>query len=93
MQGLLQDFGVIDYLTVSPVASSNATARKSQRLRYTNNYLADLLANDFASDINGAAVDLSSEDFSVLLRSVALDLCDGTWDGNTTSVGDPEATA
>ncbi|MGM0610902.1 MAG: serine hydrolase domain-containing protein [Thermodesulfobacteriota bacterium] len=93
LQGLLQDFGVIDYLTTSPVAFSNATAAKSQRLRYTNNYLADLLANDFASDINGAAVDLSSEDFSDLLRSVALDLCDGTWDGKTTSVGDPMATA
>ncbi|MFW5837997.1 MAG: serine hydrolase domain-containing protein, partial [Desulfovibrionaceae bacterium] len=91
--GLLQDFGAIDFLTTSPTASSSSTMRSSQRLRYANNLLVDLLANHFAKDVRGAAADTSSASFSALVRSVALDLTDEQWDGAATATGDAEAEA
>lgn len=91
--GLIQDFGTIDYLTTLPVASSQSTAKDSQRLRYANNFFVDLLSTHFAYEVRGAPVDTSSADFSALVRSVALDLCDGQWDGAAPAAGDAEAQA
>lgn len=91
--GLIQDFGTIDCLTTLPVASSQSPVKDSQRLRYANNFFADLLSTHFANEVRGAPVDTSSADFSALVRSVALDLCDGQWDGAAPAAGDAEAQA
>lgn len=92
VDGLIQDFGTIDCLTTLPVASSQSTVKDSQRLRYANNFFTDLLSSHFAYEVR-APVDTSSADFSALVRSVALDLCDGKWDGSAPTAGDAKAQA
>ncbi|NDV28842.1 serine hydrolase [Desulfovibrio sp. JC010] len=90
VHGLLQDYGTFNVFTDLPCAMTDSTVLTSQRLRYANNSFVDILGNYVGARVNGTC-DLASSDFNALLRSVALDLCDSSWDGVSNVGGDTAA--